>query len=424
MQERLLHFIWQNKLFNAKQLKTHDGSHLEILHFGQYNKDGGPDFLNAKIRVDDIILVGNIELHIHASDWKLHKHQRDKKYDTVILHVVYFNNEKESAIPVLELNGRIPVILLEKYETMMQSKQELICRHMSHEVDDFIIEKWKERLMIERLERKSNEILRQLQRNNNDWEQTCYQLLGKYFGSYINKEPFEMLTRSLDYKILARHSDNTMLIEAMLLGVAGLLDKDFIEIYPRALKQEYHFLRQKYNLPQMQGHQWQFMRMRPVSFPTIRIALFAQLMQYQPLLQMILEHQYMNILDNINASGYWSYHYVLDKRSKPRLKAAGSDFKRMLQINVFAPVIYAYGKYNNEEKYIDKALTLLYDLPKEENAKIRIYHEAGWKHDNAFDTQALIELHDNYCVVKKCLECTIGHKILKTSNSIQLTNNH
>lgn len=424
MQERLLHFIWQNKLFNTKDLKTLNGSELQILDFGKYNTDGGPDFWNAKIKIDDIILIGNIELHIYASDWKLHKHEQDKKYNNVILHVVFFNDEPVLNLPTLELNGRIPAVLLDKYEAMMLSQKNLICENLFDTIDEFTFENWKERLVIERMERKSAEILENLKLNNNDWEQTCYQLLGKYFGSHINKEPFELLTRFLYYKILLKHKEDVFQLEALLFGVAGFLNKDFVEIYPRELKQEYEFLKHKYDLKQIQEHHWQFLRIRPVSFPTIRIAWFAKVMQQMPLLNTILESKEENhFLDNIEVSEYWNEHYVLDKLSKHKSKTLGEDFKSILKINVFAPVLFAYGKYRNDDSYTDKAFQLLYQIHGESNTKTKVFESTKFKHENAFDTQAMIELYDNYCTRKRCLECAIGHKILRTNNPELIANN-
>lgn len=424
MQERLLHFIWQNKLFNTKELKTLNGSELQILDFGKYNTDGGPDFWNAKIKIDDIILIGNIELHIYASDWKLHKHEQDKKYNNVILHVVFFNDEPVLNLPTLELNGRIPAVLLDKYEDMMLSQKDLICENLFDTIDEFTFENWKERLVIERMERKSAEILENLKLNNNDWEQTCYQLLGKYFGSHINKEPFELLTRFLNYKILLKHKEDVFQLEALLFGVAGFLNKDFVEIYPRELKQEYEFLKHKYDLKQIQEHHWQFLRIRPVSFPTIRIAWFAKVMQQMPLLNTILESKEENhFLDNIEVSEYWNEHYVLDKLSKHKSKTLGEDFKSILKINVFAPVLFAYGKYRNDDSYTDKAFQLLYQIHGESNTKTKVFESTKFKHENAFDTQAMIELYDNYCTRKRCLECAIGHKILRTNNPELIANN-
>ncbi len=424
MQERLFHFIWQNKLFNSKELKTTNGSDLQIIDFGRYNKDGGPDFWNAKIKIDDIILIGNIELHIYASDWKLHKHQFDKKYDNVILHVVYFNDELDLLLPTVELNGRIPKVLLERYETMMQSKQELICKNLLEDVDVFTLENWKERLVIERLERKTKEILANLSKNNNDWEQTCYQLLGKYFGSHINKEPFELLTNFIDYKILLKHADDIFQIEALLFGTAGFLNKDFVEIYPRELKQEYLFLKHKYKLNQIQEHHWQFLRIRPISFPTIRIAWFAKIITQMPFLNKVIESDNeTGFLDNIEVSEYWNHHYVFDKISKVKPKILGNDFKSVLKINVFAPILYAYGKFTSEEMHINNAFNLLYKTHIEDNSKTKFFDNNIWQKSNAFDSQAVIELYDNYCTKKRCLQCSIGYKILRANTQKVLDNN-
>lgn len=421
MQERLLHFIWQNKLFNTKNLKTIDGNNIEIIDFGKYNKDGGPDFWHAKIKIDDVILVGNIELHINSSDWKKHKHHHDKKYDTVILHVVYNNDDNFLDIATLELNGLISTILLDKYEMMMHNQEVLICKNMINEIDNFTIENWKERLVIERLERKSNDILNKLKLNNNDWEKTCYQLLGKYFGSHINKEPFELLTELLDYKILLKHQDNLFQMEALLFGVAGFLNKDFVEIYPRELKQEYRFLKQKYDLKEVREHHWQLMRIRPISFPSIRIAWFAQVLQKMPLMQKMVSSNISKVLDNIDVSEYWNQHYTFDKLSKHAEKHLGKEFKNILEINVFAPLLFAYGKFINDENYIDNALDLLSDIEPEINIKTHLFKEVNLQQSNAAGTQALIELHDNYCIKKRCLECGIGNKILRVQNPASLS---
>lgn len=413
MKEQLLHFIWQYKLFNTKNLQTTHGASLQVLDFGRYNKDAGPDFWNAKIKIDDIILVGNIELHINASDWKTHKHDNDKKYKNVILHVVYNDDSMDINLPTLQLNGRIPPILLERYKNMMQLQQPVICLNQANDVDAFTVEKWKERLLIQRLERKSEFILQELQNAGSDWEQVTYILLGKYFGSHINKEAFEQLTHRLDYKILLKHADNLIQIEALLLGTAGLLNKDFVEQYAIELKKEYFFLKHKYQLQQMPEQYWQFLRIRPISFPTIRIAWFAQILQSFPLFQRILKEDDFGFLDDINSSGFWETHYVLDKISNPKNKKMGKAFKDVLQINVFAPLLYAYGKYTNDDKWTEKALTLLNNTKAEQNNKTSEYAKVKWTQNNAFDTQAFIELYDQYCTQKKCLNCSIGHKILK-----------
>ncbi|MBK9330352.1 MAG: DUF2851 family protein [Sphingobacteriales bacterium] len=423
MREQLLHYIWQHKLFNTSELKTTLGSELQIVDFGKYNTDGGPDFWNAKIRIDDVVLAGTIELHVHASDWNLHSHQDDRKYDNVILHVVYFNDVQIQRLPTLELNGRIPMILLDRYKAMMQSHQTLICGDSINSIDDFVLENWKERLIIERLERKSEDILLNLSANGSDWEQTCYQLLGKYFGSHINKEQFEQLTRLLDYKLLMKHKAHSFQMEALLFGVAGFLNKDFVEIYPRDLKEEYLFLKHKYGLKQMSEHQWQFLRIRPVSFPTIRLAWFAQFIQQMPLLHKIIEEDFFDSMaETIAVSEYWDTHYVFDKMSKLKSKKMGHDFKAVLQINVFIPLLYAYGKYIIGKVY-RKAIDLLRQIPAEQNSKTAVFEAAQLASHYASDSQAYMELFDNYCARKRCLHCAIGHKILSNTGSKIYANN-
>lgn len=423
MEERLLHFIWQNKLFNTKALSSTTGSPIQILDFGKYNKDGGPDFWNAKIKIEDIILVGNIELHVYASDWNLHKHQLDRKYDNVILHVVYFNDLPETNLPTLELNGRVKHILIERYREMSGMKQKLVCENLLKAVDLFTIENWKERLVAERLERKSKEIMQNLKHNNMDWEKTVYQLLGKYFGSHINKEPFEQLTQLLDYKILLKHQNDIFQLEALLFGVAGFLNKDFVEIYPRKLKQEFHFLKQKYNLTEMHEHQWQFLRIRPVSFPTIRIAWFANVIQQMPLMHIMLNTEKINeITENIEVSEYWNNHYVFDKLSRQQPKKTGNAFNAMLKINVFVPILFTYGRVAGIENYSEKVFEILYATTAEENVKTKKYDCITWNKTAAFDTQALIELSDRYCDHKRCLDCAIGHKILRNEANTILIN--
>lgn len=425
MKEKLLHYIWQHKLFNLKELKTVDGQSLQIIDFGKYNNNGGPDFWNAKIKIDDVVLVGNIELHVSASDWKLHRHDGNSKYKNVILHVVYFNDSGgvEYKFPTLELNGRIPPVLLDKYKSMMSSHQPLPCLPIVENIEDITIEKWKERLLVERLERKSKEILYELNQASNDWEKICYQLLGKYFGSHINKEPFERLTKAVDYRILLKHADDIFQLEAMLFGAAGLLNKDFVEPYPATLKQEYRFLQAKYNFKSLQEYHWQFLRIRPVSFPTIRLAWFAQLMQQLPLFNAILENEGdYDFLNEIEASAYWQEHYTPDKLSKPKPKKIGEDFKVVLKINVFVPLLYAYGKFTNDSKWIDKSLQVLSCTTAENNSKTRIVKAFGWQQNSAYDTQAFIEMYDAYCTKKRCLECSIGNKILCTSKVMHFEN--
>ncbi len=412
MKEHLLHYIWRNKLFNVKALTTTVCANLEIIDFGSYNKDGGPDFLNAKIRIDDVILAGNIELHVKASDWKLHKHDADKKYANIILHVVYFD-DMETGLPTLELNGRIPPLLLQKYIHLMSAEGELACANQLNSIDSFTLHNWTERLVIERLERKSKIIRHTFSVNHNDWQETTYQLFGKYFGAPVNKASFESLTALLPYKIISRHSSGLFQLESLLFGVAGMLDRDFTDSYPISLKKEFSFLRYKYQLRSLDSHQWQFLRMRPISFPTIRLSLFSALLQRTPLFERILQpsstHEF---LEEIEVSPYWNSHYLFDKPSLIKPKLLGKVLGNSLRINVVAPLIYTYGVIHAERKYMEQALALLAAIPAEQNARIQIFTTAHWFPESAYSTQAMLELNEYYCTRKRCLDCAIGNKIL------------
>lgn len=416
MKESLLHFIWQYQLFKRADLKTTSGESLDILEVGKLNSDGGPDFLQAKIKINDLIFVGNIEIHIHASDYTKHKHHLDTKYDTLILHVVYFNDDTKLGIPTLELNGRIPYLLFSKYEQLQMNTSKLLCKNMIHEFDPFLLYGAKESLVFERLERKANAIIDAFHQTNKDWEMVCYQLLGKYFGAHLNKEVFELITKRLDYKILLKHQEHPMQLEALLFGVAGFLNKDFVDDYPRKLKKEFQFLKEKYGLNSLPEYRWQFSKMRPISFPTIRLYFFSQMVLEFPLFQKIMEAENLDALFNHQKqSTYWDSHFVMDKLAHYQPKLMGEEFVNSIKINVFAPLLYAYGRYYAEERYVDKSLALLNAVSAETNAKTKIFPDEIFSIETAFDSQAVLELYDNYCQPKKCLQCKIGNKLLRTS---------
>lgn len=419
MKERLLHFIWQHKLFNTRELHTVQGEPITMLDFGTYNRHGGPDFLQARIRLGDIVLAGSVELHVLASDWKAHGHQHDKSYNNVILHVVFINDLADGHLPTLELNGRIPPLLLDRYHQMMEDADFMLCKHTLPSLDICTMTNWKERLIIERLERKAAEILAHHQANNGDWEQTCYQLLGKYFGASVNQEAFELLTQRLDYKILLKHADRPEQQEALLFGMAGLLNKDFVDPYPRLLKQEFRFLQQKYSLVPLREQLWQFMRIRPISFPTIRLAWLASLLPQFPLTQQLLSQpDAVGWLENMGVSDYWKSHYLPDKASKFQEKKPGTAFKNILFINVVVPLLYAYGIYTDDIERKQAAIELLYSRPPEENNKVHIFPKEVWQAETALDTQSMLELQQQYCAKKRCLECTVGHHILREPEMI------
>lgn len=418
MQEEFLHYLWKFRLFDNRELKTVEGESVDIIKCGEHNSDSGPDFFNAKIKIGKTLWAGNVEIHIRASDWEAHKHQHDKAYDNVILHVVYqadkeLKRKNGETIPTLELKTRIPKHLYQKYLSFKSSSDWTPCGTQIKNIDSFTLNHWLDRLLVERLERKSNPILASLRQNKNNWEETFYQFLARNFGLKVNSEPFELLARALPLSVLAKHKDNLLQLEALLFGTAGLLEKEFNDDYPRQLQKEFKFLKQKFKLKPMDASLWKFMRLHPPNFPTIRIAQFANLIfRSTHLFSKILETKNIASFLECESSTYWLTHYRFDKLSPKRKKTLGNEAINNILINTIAPFIFVYGKQKNEETHIDSALELLEKTLPEKNSIISKWEELGVTAKSSYETQALLQLKNEYCTKKRCLECSIGAKLL------------
>ena len=419
--ERLLQFIWQFQYFNKSELTTASGDSIQIISPGKFNSNQGPDFSDAKIRIGKTLWAGTVELHINTSDWKKHNHQADKNYGNVILHVVWQNDDpdsqrEENAAPVLELKDRVSKILLQRYEEFMNSTSFIPCEKSISAVRDITWESWKERLLAERLIRKTKTVEGFLQQNNYHWEQTFWWLLARNFGMKVNADAFEAVARSIPLNVLAKHKSQIHQLEALLLGQAGLLDKKLKEDYPILLQKEYKFLKEKYSLTKI--HQpVHFLRMRPGNFPTIRLAQLAMLVHNSAhLFSKIKEGKNVTEVKkwfDVTANDYWHYHYRFDESSSFKKKTLGTSMIDNIIINTIAPVLFAYGMYQDENKYKDKALKWLESTAAESNSITKGFQQLGIENKNAFDSQALIELKNEYCNKKKCLDCAVGNAILK-----------
>ena len=416
MTEKLLQYIWQFQYFNRTSLETSTAETLQIIHPGQANTNQGPDFLNARIRIGNTLLAGCIELHIKTSDWKRHGHHYDSNYNNVILHVVYEHDTTDPDIPVLELAPRIPSMLLEKYERLMLTTESIACGKGISEVKPITWTAWKDRLLAERLTRKATDIIDLLHASNNHWEEVCWHLLARHFGGKVNHEAFESIARSIPLNLLARHKQQIHQLEALLFGQSGLLDSDFNEAYPKLLKREYQFLQQKYKLRKATIPVL-FLRMRPGNFHTIRLAQLAMLIHtVSHLFSKILEATSLDELKSqfkVSANDYWHYHYRFDEQSGYKIKNLGSDMIDHLIINTICPLLFAYGLFHSNESYKSKALLWLEQTVAESNAITNLFKQLGIKVSSAFDSQALIELKNSYCIPKRCLQCSIGVCILK-----------
>ena len=422
--EDFLHYVWKFRLFDRADLLTTNGENIEIYSAGIHNTDSGPDFQNARLKIGDTMWAGNVELHLSSSDWQKHNHTTDSAYDNVILHVVYRDDEPVimndgRSIATLELQNRVPAELYSRYHNLVFGNQTIIpCEANIGKIDDFTLRTWFTRVLIERLEKKSAAVVAALQLNRGDWEETFYQFLAANFGFKTNALPFELLAKSLPQNILAKHKNNPMQIEALIFGQAGFLTDDFTDAYPQALKKEYNFLRKKYSLTPIEQHLWKFMRMRPQNFPTIRLAQFAALVvNSNHLFSKVMDTREIkglqHLFTDIRVNPYWEEHYRFDKESKPSAKNLGPDSINIIILNTLVLFLFSYGKHNQLQHFMDRSLKLLESLPGEHNKIIADFNSLGVKTNSAFESQALLELKSYYCNYKKCLQCSVGNKILK-----------
>jgi len=422
--EDFLQYVWKFRLFDRAGLQTTAGEDVEVVSPGLQNIDSGPDFQHAKIRIGSTLWAGNAEVHLSSSEWKKHGHITDDAYDNVILHIVYRDDEPVyrkdgTLIPTIILNDRIPGELFQKYHNLINGEKQIIpCEATIGKIDGLLVRNWLTRVLIERLQNRSIDLTRALATNKGDWEETFYQYLAANFGFKTNAVPFELLAKSLPQNILAKHKNNPQQIEALIFGQAGFLTDDLKDEYPVALRTEYQFLQKKYGLKPIEKHLWKFSKLRPLNFPTIRLAQFAALVyQSNHLFSKVLDiknyDDYGKLFTDIKVNSYWDDHYQFDKPSKPIAKNLGQSSINVLLLNTIVLYLFSYGNQHQLERYINRALKLLEFLPVEQNRIIDDFVTMGVKVGTAYESQALLELKNSYCSYKKCLQCGIGNKILK-----------
>lgn len=419
MKEELLYHLWRYKRFNLNGLSTTCGQPILLLNAGTLNHHSGPDFSDARVRIDRLHWAGNVEIHVKSSDWFKHNHQFDKAYSNIILHVVWEDDcqfYEQTNIPTLELKNRVSRLILEKYAAL-QNIQEIPCSAYLAQVDEIHIQSWLERLMIERLQYKTERILKRLQFYKGNWEEVYFEMLFASFGFKVNQLPFELLAQSIQKNILRKHENQLLQLEALLFGMAGFLHQPKDD-YQALLAKEFRFLKAKYQLKEIECS-WKFGKMRPANFPTIRIAQLAFLLQNcQLLVPSLLGNDVATlsaIFSHVSTSAYWDTHYRWGKESTYSKKMLGTGSYQNIILNVHAPFLYAYGTFSQVEKYIDFALNMLRDCSAEKNRITEKYLRLGIKNRSAFQSQALIHLFNEYCSRKYCLNCAIGNQILKPS---------
>ena len=422
MTEELLHHIWKFRLFHPQELRTTTNERIHLLKVGEHNQDAGPDFFNAKIRIGDTIWAGNVEVHILSSDWNKHQHQENKSYDNIILHVVYKADKQilrasGEPIPTLELKDRVATSYYRNYLHFKLSKDWIPCEKQVSEVPAIVLHATLDRLFVERLEAKALLIQDLLRLSKMNWEETFYWMLARNFGFKTNALPFELLAKSLPLIVLAKHKSSLLQIEALLFGQAGFLEQHFNEKYPLQLQNEYAFLRQKFGLQPIEMHLWKFLRLRPVNFPTVRIAQFAALIYHSSnMFSKVMDAGKLKELENlmnVDVSLYWKEHYRFEKKSLFRNKKLGKEAINNMIINTIVPFLFVYGKAKGNESHMLRALQYMEEMDGEENTVILKWKKLNIPANSMSTTQALLQLKNNYCDLRKCLHCPIGNYLLK-----------
>ena len=418
--EQLLHYVWKHKLFALKPLQTTDGQTVEVIDPGLPNMHAGPDFFNAKIKINGVLWVGNIEIHQQASDWFKHGHQQDAAYDSVILHIASRIDAapvRSNGEPIPQMELHCPPSVEANYKNLLKEDHYPACHSLIPSLPAFLVHSWLSRLQAERFEDKAAQIQKRLEACNRDWENAFFITLARNFGFGVNSDTFELWAKTIPMGAVNKHRDNLFQIEAIFFGQAGLLQELPLDAYTEAMIKEYQYLQHKFSLTPSGECHWRFLRMRPGNFPHIRIAQLACLYYHaQGLLSQLMEAETLKQVRNLLCGGtseYWLTHYRFGETSPSHPKSLSGKSIDLLIINTVIPFLYTYGKHKANEALCQRACTFLEELKPEDNYIIRMWQECGLKAAHAGDSQALIQLKKNYCDLKKCLYCRIGYEYLK-----------
>jgi hypothetical protein len=421
MKEDFLHYLWRFKKFETLNLRTTQNEQIIITKTGDYLELAGPDFFNAQIKIGEQKWAGNIEIHLKSSDWYVHGHEKDVAYENVILHVVWEHDTEifgktNTEIPVLVLKNYVSSEIINNYNSLVSPKSWISCEKNIAKIDEFVFKNWQERLFFERLERKSKFIYDLLEETNQDWEAVLFCLLAKNFGLNTNGNTFLQIAKSIPFSIIRKESFEVENLEALLLGTAGLLDADKEDVYFKDLKIRYFYLLHKYQLNQVYTDPVQFFKHRPDNFPTIRLSQLAYLYnKHQNLFSKIIYSKSIkNVYElfHVSASFYWQNHYQFDKESPKKSKSLSKSFIDLLILNTIIPIQFAYSNIMAETNFED-LITLMNEVAPEKNSIIVKFESFGIASKNAFDTQSLLQLKNEYCNKNACLKCVIGMELLK-----------
>lgn len=422
MQEDFLHYIWQYQKLTTTALTTTHGNKLQVISVGEHNTNSGPDFYNSRILIGSQEWAGTVEIHLKASDWYVHEHQNDVTYDNVILHVVWENDIEvfdgnQNMLETLVLKNIVNKTLLQNYKQLLHRKNWINCENQIQSIDDFSMSFWKQKLLVQRLHRKAVEFQFVLDDLQNNWEALLFHLLGRNFGLKINSSAFSQLTRNISFCVFKKEIPSILSLEALLFGQSNLLNELEVDEYYQILWKEYQFLKQKHRL-QDSMVKLQFFRLRPASFPTIRLSQFATLYNHQKNLfsKIIMAKTIDDIYEVfcISASSYWDTHYTFGKETIKRKKKISKSFIELLVLNTVIPIKFMYAKSIGKDNF-EELLQLYRELKPEKNTIVSKFKDLKVVVASSVDTQSLIELKTQFCNQHKCLHCEIGNKLLYPS---------
>lgn len=421
MKEDFLHHIWQFKKFALTDLKTVTGEAIQIVNAGQYLQQSGPDFFNAHLVIGGQRWAGNVEIHIKSSDWYHHSHEVDSHYDNVVLHVVWEHDTEVfrkdgTELPVLELRHYVDGMLLANYQQLAATKTWINCENELQGINGFMLDNWKERLFFERLERKSLPIMQLATETQGDWEAVLFCFLVRNFGLNTNGEAFFSMARSLPFSVVRKESFEHENLEALLFGRAGMLAGDYEDVYPKDLQGRYNYMVHKYRLEAFHPVAVEYYRHRPDNFPTIRMAQLVGLFhKHQNLFSKIMEANTLSEfydLFNVQVAPYWLKHYRFDKESQGKRKTLSASFINLLLINTIVPFKFAYARSIGKD-ITEELIAIMQQLDPESNAIVDKFRHYKAPVQSAYDTQALLQLKNEYCNQHRCMHCAVGLELLK-----------
>jgi hypothetical protein len=423
MTEKLLQYLWNYKIFKHFDFKDIEGHSVEIISFGKWNTNAGPDFLDAKIKTKDLVIAGNIELHLRASDWIFHNHSQDPNYQNIILHVVYQNDAEindliSKNVPTLELEDHIDQDILWKYEKMINGTQFIPCENIFD--SNKIPLNFHEANVLKKVDEKSQELEKSLEKYKNNFEAVLFHCLAYSFGLKVNAHMFRQIAESIDFNVVNRIRQNESQLEALLFGISGWLNHPKDEKMAM-WKREFEFIRKKFSIPDLTLHP-KFLRLRPANFPTIRLSQLADLYyRHQNLFSKIIKADSIDklyeVFTPVRASEYWDFHFNFGTVSKFQPKTLSRDFIELVILNTVLPLKYTYHKHHREE-VADEILALYRNITAEKNAITSGWKKLGMKVNDALESQSLIYHHKTSCETKNCLNCSIGFKLLKDSSNV------